>query len=387
MDNSTIEYSKILYNIKPLLKQNYNSLSKKPTRIHICCYNIQSSEEMQQTLYHLKNPKMSRNNHPKIPKFFLLYLLHRYTNSDGKQLMIFPFTDNKTNSSPLDTAQKYVKHTLQIKTSEIMGYMKHNGDLYMFFNIPYDIVFESYNGGIVDKYGTIIYSLMDEICNNREVLNFPVNKSVYSLFYDNPELIYLKYMDKNLEIPTVGYKGVTNESLAMILGFGSNLTGGIFGYTSSNVRFNEAFRKALWSTSNIDNFKNTDNIDEFGRFLNPGVILRYAVFLGRHSWHIMYQKSDPFYDIIKMTDIKIDNLKTMERYQEIIDDMNVKWPKLYDSITISPFKLKNIDTIFPYYRANVLRKWSQEIPLALYYPDNKQETPLFWDPKFKYNIE
>ena len=45
------------------------------------------------------------------------------------------------------------------------------------------------------------------------------------------------------------------------------------------------------------------------------------------------------------------------------------------------------NTIYPEYRAYVLRKNSQQIPLALYYPDANQELPVFWTRDFKYNIE
>ena len=101
----------------------------------------------------------------------------------------------------------------------------------------------------------------------------------------------------------------------------------------------------------------------------------------------MYQNTDPFYDKIKGLDITIKNLKELENFHQKNDKLNKEWSKKYDSLTMSPFKLKNINTIYPEYRAYVLRKPSQLIPLGLYYPDQNQKLPLFWDRNFKYNIE
>ena len=70
MTDQSFDYAKILYNIKPILSQDYKRLLKKEKRIQICCFNIQSNEEFNSSLYHLKNPKLNRRGQPKIPKFF-----------------------------------------------------------------------------------------------------------------------------------------------------------------------------------------------------------------------------------------------------------------------------------------------------------------------------
>ena len=101
----------------------------------------------------------------------------------------------------------------------------------------------------------------------------------------------------------------------------------------------------------------------------------------------MYQNTDPFYDRIKGMDSNIKNLKELENYVQKKSKENKEWPKKYDSLTMAPFKLKNINTVYPEYRAYTLRKYSQQIPLALYYPDPDQKLPLFWTRDFKYNIE
>ena len=389
MTEQSFDYTKILYNIKPILSQDYKSISKKERKIHICCFNIQSNEESESSLYHLKHPKISRNGQPKIPKFFLMYLLHRYSNPNGEDFMIFPFTKNYNKTTPLETVKKYVSNQLSIEDYKIAGYIEKGNDLYFFVDVTYNIVFSNYNSGSGTK-GTVSFCLMDEICNKRKFLNLPINYSVFSIFYENPLLIYLKYNKKNLTIPDVGFYGAPIKKIAIILGLGVGAhKGGPFGTYNSLWDFQNSFKTAIWLTSNVNLIEtlHRNDIDKYGRFKKFGAIIRYAVFLGRRSWHIMYQNTDPFYDKIKGLDITIKNLKELENFQQKNDKLNKEWSKKYDSLTMSPFKLKNINTIYPEYRAYVLRKPSQLIPLGLYYPDQNQKLPLFWDRNFKYNIE
>ena len=392
MTDQSFDYAKILYNIAPKLSQDYKKISKKERRLQICCFNIQSNEEKESSLYHLKNPKTSRSGQPKIPKFFLMYLLHRYANPNGEDFMIFPFTKNSNQISPLETVKKYVSKQLSMKDYKIVGYLEKGKDLYFFVDVTYTIVFGNYNTGSGSK-GSVSFCLMDEICNKRKFLNLPINYSVFSIFYENSILIYLKYKENILAIPDIGFFGVSKKKIAMVLGLGGNLgTGGQmqpFGPHPSLWDFQNSFKTAIWLTSDLNKIEtlHRNDIDKYGRFKKFGAIIRYAVFLGRRTWHIMYQNTDPFYDRIKGLDSHIKNLKELENYTQKKSKQNKEWPKKYDSLTMSPFKLKNINTIYPEYRAYALRKNSQQIPLAVYYPDPNQKLPLFWTRDFKYNIE
>ena len=210
MTEQYLDYAKILYNIKPILCQDYKSISKKERKIHICCFNIQSNEERESSLYHLKHPKINRTGQPKLPKFFLMYLLNRYSNPNGEDFMIFPFTKNYNKTAPLETVKKYVSNQLSIEHYKIAGYIEKGKDLYFFIDVSYNIVFSNYNIGSGPK-GTVSFCLIDEICNKRKFLNFPINYSVFSIFYENPILIYLKYNKNILAIPDVGFYGVDRK--------------------------------------------------------------------------------------------------------------------------------------------------------------------------------
>ena len=62
---------------------------------------------------------------------------------------------------------------------------------------------------------------MDEICNHKKILNFPIHKSVFELFYENNKLIYLKDRNKRcIEIPTIAYFGDSDEILPYIASLG-----------------------------------------------------------------------------------------------------------------------------------------------------------------------
>jgi len=389
-------YMKALYNIKPQLKQNYKKLSKTKQRIFICCYNIQSNEGFDQSFTHLQNkPKKDRFGKPKKPKFFLLYLLFKYSKKNN-DIMIFPFDDNPTNTEPLITANNLIKKVIKkTQTANLEGYIENKNGIFFFYNITYNKII---NIGIPLKSSDQLwYCLIDEICNYNNVLNFPVHKSVFNLFYQNPDLIYLKYKNEKLSIPVVAYQGLPRKKLGIQLMFRRSDQKSALGHYPSLYMYNEAFRDAIWEKRYIAPvaIKSTDlaqkkvsKVDDFNRFITSGAIIRYAVFLGKKRWHIMYQNSDPFIKIIKAWDIKIDNLKQLEQYVEEREKLSEWWPQNFDSLSMGMIRMKNISMhLWPLYRSYILRKTSQMIPLGYsIVNNNNDDITHFWDPKHKYNI-
>jgi hypothetical protein len=388
-------FSKELYKLNKVLSQNFDALSKKKRKVYICCYNIKSNEGNNSALYHLKQPKMNRHGEKKYPKFYLVYLLAKFPTSekDISDMMTFPSVDNKDNSNPLDTAKKYMKNMLNLDstTYESKGYIENDGELYIFFNIYHKRQLKIIEDSSAQKW----FCLIDEICNSGKVLSYPVHTSVTELFYNNPDLIYLKLENKKIQIPVVAYSGMTIYDINYEYAFGSLQRPGPFGPYPFFVDFNSSFRGALWGTTNMTSYndmkrkeywsKKATRMDEFGRYNKPGIIMRSALFLGKSTWHIMYQDKDPFIELIKLWDFNLTNLKELEKYHEKTIEAR-KWAKKYDSITCAPIKLKNIDTVWPLFRPFILRKSSQQIPIGIYYADNKG-IPSFWDPELKYNIK
>ena len=92
----------------------------------------------------------------------------------------------------------------------------------------------------------IWYCLIDEICNHNKVLNFPIHKSVFNLFYQNPDLIYLKYKKENLSSPVVAYQGMPRGKLGIQLMLRRPDRKSALGAYSSLFTYNDAFRNAIW---------------------------------------------------------------------------------------------------------------------------------------------
>ena len=369
------DYTKALYNRKLQLKQDYKKLSKKRQRIFICCYNIQSNEGFEQSFAHLQNkPKKDRFGKIKIPKFYILYLLYKYS-KDNNDIMIFPFDDNAVGTEPRVTANNLVKKVIKkTQSSKLEGYIENQNGIFFFYNITYDEISNmSYPGESTNQFW---YCLLDEICNHNKVLNFPVHKSVFNLFYQNCSLIYLKYKNKTLSIPVVAYQGIPRGKLGIQLMLRRPDRSGNLGDYSSLHAYNGAFRNAIWHKGHIasggrelDKWgalkgrKDGDHInlehrfsklDDFGRYIEAGAIIRYAVFLGKKRWHIMYQDNDPFIKIIKAWDIKIDNLKQLEQYMEDKEMLINWWPENFDSLTTGMIRMKNISMHpWPLYTAYV----------------------------------
>ena len=145
------EYMKALYNNKLKLKQNYKNLSKKKQRIFICCFNIQSNEGFDQSFAHLQNkPKKDRFGKVKMPKFFLLYLLYKYSKNND-DIMIFPFDDNPADTEPLITANHLIKKVIKkTQLSNLEGYIENHNGIFFFYNITYSQIINM--GGSIKKF-------------------------------------------------------------------------------------------------------------------------------------------------------------------------------------------------------------------------------------------
>ena len=63
--------------------------------------------------------------------------------------------------------------------------------------------------------------LMDEICNSHKVINFPIHPSVYMIFFRNPALIYIKFDNRRVPIPKIGYYGNYYKFIPIVAAIGS----------------------------------------------------------------------------------------------------------------------------------------------------------------------
>ena len=206
--------------------------------------------------------------------------------------------------------------------------------------------------------------LIDEICNHRKSLNFPIHKSVTSLFYLNPILIYLKQKTKNIDIPIVGYYGNYYKFLPIIASLGQkpttwpNLEFGPYFYFTS---YTGAFRYAGW-TSNYKQRKVYDKeiADEDGK-LSKGGIIRFALFT--EKTHVLL-------------DMKNSKISKYIHKNE--------WIKHYNSLYLGRVPRIN-GSVWHMNPRYVVKTFDQQLPLSLHLVDMKftqrQLGPtVFWLP-------
>ncbi len=388
-----------LYKLKGHLKEDYSNLSKRNRKIFVCAFSINSNESSGASKYHLNNTKFDRFGKPKLPKFFLSYLLYKYQKKYDNKL-VFPFSINDKNESPKAVADKLIKKFIPEKNASYpLGYIENSDGLFFFYNFAYTVDFSD----AIYSSNQLWNCLIDEICNTRKVINFPIDETVTNIFYKNSFLIYLNYNDMNLPIPTVTYAGSSGKDLAINIAVKKLSHTGI-GLSAKQFDYHSAFRDGVWNftqiqknltdtmfthdrltDADIEHIKDTRNdIDSDGKY-SSGYIIRSATFLGKKSWHIIDNRNDPFHELIQHW--RLTNISRGEIYWKLKNTLAGWWPKHFDSITMGKIYIDSIGNVYPLYVPHILRKTSQYVTLSYHKIDTKdKDFPVFWDPNYNYNI-
>lgn len=344
------------YPILDIVNTNFTHIPPTYSKLAICPYFITTCK-----------------NRYGVHKPYLQYLLYKYpaTNKKIGNLLVFPFIDVKTNINVKTAANKLLHSVIKIKISPT-GFIQSDNTIFVFYDLS-----------SVDEYSTIPraqqqwlklikqssklwWVLIDEICNHRKSLNFPIHKSVTSLFYLNPILIYLKQKTKNIDIPIVGYYGNYYKFLPIIASLGQkpttwpNLEFGPYFYFTSYIG---AFRYAGW-TSNYEQRKvyNKQIADEDGK-LSKGGIIRFALFT--EKTHVL----------LDMKNNKIS--KYMHKNE---------WTKHYNSLYLGRVPRIN-GSVWHMNPRYVVKTFDQQLPLSLHLVDMNTLKDS-WDPLYSgYQIE
>ena len=345
--NLTNECSQHEYNIKTTLNTNMDQLPKSADRICICMYRV----------IHCRNQQ-------NVQMPFLEYLLYKYPESSNKEsnLLVFPFI--KGGKSVIKSANSFV-YKLIDQTIKPEGFIEKNKTVFLFYN------YSNNDNSIVKrvfyktKKNTLWWCLIDEICNYKRVLNFPVHPSVFNIFYRNPALIYLKHKDKRIDTPVIGYYGNYIKFLPMVAALGQKAAITIEGGFEDSFFFG-SFRKGIrygaWSPFYKKMSLFDKEISDIDGLYDKGGIIRFALFMGK-------------------TKVLIDS-----PYDQISDYITGKksWKNKYQSIFMAStnFDKKNIN-IPPEY---ILKNFEQQVPLTYHEIDKKTLKPN-WDSTSKtYNI-
>jgi hypothetical protein len=344
------------YPILDIVNTNFTHIPPTYSKLAICPYFITTCK-----------------NRYGVHKPYLQYLLYKYpaTNKKIGNLLVFPFIDVKTNINVKTAANKLLHSVIKIKISPT-GFIQNDNTIFVFYDLS-----------SVDEYSTIPraeqqwlklikqssnlwWVLIDEICNHRKSLNFPIHKSVTSLFYLNPILIYLKQKTKNIDIPIVGYYGNYYKFLPIIASLGQkpttwpNLEFGPYFYFTS---YTGAFRYAGW-TSNYKQRKVYDKeiADEDGK-LSKGGIIRFALFT--EKTHVLL-------------DMKNSKISKYIHKNE--------WIKHYNSLYLGRVPRIN-GSVWHMNPRYVVKTFDQQLPLSLHLVDMNSLKDS-WDPLYSgYQIE
>tara|TARA_Y100001970_G_C14168081_1_gene822519 strand:+ start:271 stop:1311 length:1041 start_codon:yes stop_codon:yes gene_type:complete len=311
-------------------------------------------------------------NNENITKPFLSYLLYKYP-AGRNETFIFPFKYTK-NQNPSIVANKLVKEITNEKVNK-KGFIIDGNDTYFF----YEDIDSNITVNYLKRDQELWWSIIDEICNKRKILNYNVHKTTYSIFYKNPNLLYL--LDKSnqkIENPIVAYYGGPFQLIPYVssMGLRANNTS-IYGSYYYLGSYNYSAKHAIWTTNYKQRNLLEKNIsDKNGKYYNGGVI-RYVVFL-KNMRYILYRPSDPFYKYIKSLDSVNENNKSVKNPDD--------WAKNNDSLSISTVKYKNLSGYFNVNSQYIIRNFNQQIPISCHELNLKNIGDVF-DPLYEnYNI-
>ena len=356
----------VTYDLHDHLKNDFHNISlKKKEQIFVCCFRI------------------INNNLKEIKKYPILqYLLFKYPSNQTSysNMCAFPFNKYDNKKSIQQTGKEIIKQIFD-KTINSIGYIKNNNGVFLFYNIVYT---DNINK-IKFKSDNLWWTLIDEICNFRKLMNFPIHYSVTNLFYKNKSLIYLKNAkQENIEIPSVAYYGASRELISYIYTFGIRTSNDKkYGPYYNFTNYTEAFRTGGWTPTYKKRVMFRKSIsDENGKYLQ-GSFIRYAIFLGKNRVIL--------YDNKFNNPAKLNSIKTFDT-DKLIDEKNTwkdkgKWTKKFDSIFIGKIKFKKLSGYFNYNTNYIVKTFDRFHALSIHLID-KNTLKSTWDPMFEdYNIK
>lgn len=348
----------VQYNITSLKNVIDLNKFKKNDKIFVCLYKINSNKES-------------------LP--FLQYLLYKYPKGIN-ETFIFPFEKYTKNKKPFHIASKLAYSIVNKNQTTYKGFISNDyGHFFFFHYLDNSIELE-----IKNRNYELWWALIDEICNKQKIANFSIHKSVYQLFYNFNDLIYLTNDNNDkIEIPIVAYFGGSSQIISYVASIGMRLNAekayGSYYYLGS---YENSIKDAGWSPNNrIIHYFNKPASNDNGKLFNGGLI-RYALFLG-NCRTILYRQTDPFYWYFKY----LESGNFDDKIKKKADLAKGKWADKYDSLFISKIKYKNIDGYYNINPIYIVKDFSQQIPLSIHSLDiNTLKSN--WDPFYnKYYIK
>ncbi|NDB80313.1 hypothetical protein EB155_10660, partial [archaeon] len=298
----------------------------------------------------------------KLPPF-LLYLLHK---NHKNNTMYFP--NFKTENKVMDEATKNINEIFKDWSSKphYKGFLETKHNIYLFYELKYEYILEK-----IDYHDVWWWTSIFEIVNIQKILNFTIDRTVYSLFYKKPLLISLFKKNNKLSSPVIGYLGGYYTYIAFAAAFGvpkqlPTASLGPYYYFSD---YHGAGRWAIWSYNRKQMIVNDEDItlNEFGVFKKGG-IARYA-FFGDKIRYFLNRESDPEDDSKISQELANEDLFYKETLK--VRDVSAKWADNHDMAYIGSFLLDNTGP--RRYNINfAIRDFEQQVPLTYHYVDTTE---------------
>lgn len=334
------------YPLNTALNKDFSSISAEPKRICLAIYRIN----------HCRN----RIN---ILMPFLEYLLYKYPTSktSSSNLFVFPFIKGKS-AKLLQHANAFFKK-LTGYSGKPEGFLEQDRNIYLFYNISDLDNYKITQVTLQTQKSELWWCLIDEICNHKKIINFPIHPSVYRLFYTNPALIYLYSQEnKYIDIPIVVFWGNYYKFIPIVAALGQQATSLIPKLGSSYYygSFRKAVRHAGWTPFYTKQISDNKIItDDDGKYTQGGLI-RFALFTGKTKV-ILHEHE-------------------LRNYVQNKDS----WFKNYQSLYIG-----KIWYDFHYYNINpeyITKNHKQQVPLSIHKLD-MNSLKANWDPSYtRYKI-
>jgi len=352
---SNQECSSFVYPIDDIVNANFKNIAPTFSKIAICPYFITTC----------------KNRHG-VYKPYIQYLLYKYPskNKTVGDLLVFPFTDVKKKVNVKTVADKILSTVIKVKIKPV-GFIQGNNTIFVFYDLSavdeYSALPRSHQQWLkmIKKSSTLLWVLIDEICNHRKSLNFPIHQSVTALFYQNPILIYLKQNMKNIDIPIVGYYGNYYKFLPIIASLGQKPTTWpsiVFGPYFYFTNYTGAFRYAGWTINYKQRKVYNKEISDVNGKISKGGIIRFALFMDR---------------------TQVLSEDTISKY---MNDSKNEWTKHYNSLYIGRIPRTN-DSVWHINPQYIVNKFEQQLPLSLHLVDMNSLKDT-WDPLYtEYKIE
>ena len=312
---------------------------------------------------------------------FLQYLLYKYPTKQ-KDICTFPFVKYNAQKGVEKQLKNFMSQILQI--SKIMGwnmkgFIESKDNIFVFIKLQSGLGEFSNQKNEKKREDKLWWALIDEICNQRKILNFPIHKIVTTLFLHNPLIIYLRdTKGKNKPIPRALFYGNAAQMIPFNFVFGPKQEDveanyGPYYYLGS---YKKAIRYGGWSPYYEKEKRRGQLITDANGKWDRGGIARYAVYLGSNIKVIL---NHPLDKETYMPDTQLIN-KILPFKAKIVDPLGI-WTLEYTSLYYGQIKIPEIkDGVWRATPGWVTRDFNQQIPLTFHFID-KKTLGINWDSK------